>query len=233
MHHVILERWSRGSSSLHRRDPRAKIVTLLVLLVALSTTHRSFEAVAAGMAAILACGILASGIPIGSALLRAAVVLPFSLAFALFAIIAGEPRQAMLLAGKSYLSALAVLLLVSTTPLPELLHGLGKLGVPRFLLLVTQFLYRYLFVLSAEVQHMRIASASRGRSYRAAAGAIAMLFARAYGRAEIIHHAMLARGFRGDFPMISRFRFTAGDALFTCTFSALAITLRIATEVFA
>ena len=63
---------------------------------------------------------------------------------------------------KSYLSALAVLLLVSTTPLPVLLRGFEMLGAPRFLLMVAQFLYRYLFVISEEAQHMRKAAMARG-----------------------------------------------------------------------
>jgi cobalt/nickel transport system permease protein len=231
MHHVVLERWSRGSSWLHRRDPRAKVVALLVLLVSLSTSHNTFEFVAVFFALLLVLAIRTARVPVGGALLRASVVLPFSLVFALISVIAGEPRQAVLLTGKSYLSGLAVLLLVSTTPLPELLHGLGKLGAPRFLLLVTQFLYRYLFVLSEEVQHMRVAASSRGRTFQSAAGAIAVLFSRAYGRAELIHQAMLSRGFRGEFPIISRSRFTSADALFTGLTCVLLIGFRLAAEV--
>ena len=94
-------------------------------------------------------------------LTRAAVVLPFTLVFAIITILAGDLERAGLLLGKSYLSALAVLALVSTTPLPQLLRGLEMLGVPRFLLMVAQFLYRYLFVISEEAQHMRVAAASR------------------------------------------------------------------------
>ena len=33
VHHVVLDQWSRGASPLHRRDPRAKIAPLLVLLI--------------------------------------------------------------------------------------------------------------------------------------------------------------------------------------------------------
>jgi energy-coupling factor transporter transmembrane protein EcfT len=41
LHHVVLERWSRGASPLHRRDPRAKLAALLVFLVVLATAHRA------------------------------------------------------------------------------------------------------------------------------------------------------------------------------------------------
>ena len=111
---------------------------------------------------------LAAGIAVGAAAAsrecsaRGPSVFPFS---GVFALISGSPairaRRGLLL--KSYLSALAVLLLVSTTPLPALLRVLRRYGVPRFLLMVTQFLYRYLFVISEEAQHMRTAAAARGR----------------------------------------------------------------------
>ena len=93
-------------------------------------------------------------------------MLPFSLVFAAVCWLAGDPARGLALAIKSYLSALAVLILVATTPLPALLGGLESLGAPRFLLMVAQFLYRYLFVISEEAQHMRIAAASRGAAER-------------------------------------------------------------------
>ena len=122
---------------------------------------------------------------------------------------------------KSYLSALAVLLLVSTTPLPVLLRGFEMTGAPRFLLMVAQFLYRYLFVISEEAQHMRKARMARGATvgglagnaarFRAAAGALAVLFARSYARAEEIHRAMLARSFPGYFRPLAELHFHRSD----------------------
>src|SRR5947207_15120546 len=122
MHHVVLERWSRGSSYLHARDARAKILALLVFLVAVATTpNRSFELAALFYLLLLLAAAAAARLPLGGVLRRAAVVLPFSLTFAGFSWISGEPRRAALLVEKSYLSALAALLLVSSTPLPQLL----------------------------------------------------------------------------------------------------------------
>jgi cobalt/nickel transport system permease protein len=99
---------------------------------------------------------------------------------------------------------------------------MAALGVPRFLLLVAQFLYRYLFVLSEEAQHMRTAALCRGGRNltvlrRAAAGALAVLFARSYERAESVHRAMLARGFSGQFRVLMPVRFGAADAVFVTT----------------
>jgi cobalt/nickel transport system permease protein len=239
VHHVVLERWSRRESVLHRRDPRAKIVALLIFLVAVATTRHAFAAAAACYMALLAAVLLWARLPLWSALARATVVLPFTLVFAIITLAAGDAERAGLLLGKSYLSALAVLALVSTTPLPQLLRGLEMLGVPRFLLMVAQFLYRYLFIISEEAQHMRVAAASRRTAakapraarFRAAAGALAVLFARSYARADAIHRAMLARGFQGRFRLLSVLKFGWADAVFLLAGAAAPAAIRLAMEV--
>jgi cobalt/nickel transport system permease protein len=109
-----------------------------------------------------------------------------------------------------------------------------RLGIPRLLVLVAQFLYRYLFVLSEQAQHMRLAAAcrdggarARRRSgFRAASGALAVLFARSYQRAEGIHRAMQARGFRGRFALLHVPRFDARDGVFLAAVSAFLVLVR-------
>jgi cobalt/nickel transport system permease protein len=240
LHHVTLERWSHRHSPLHRRDPRVKIVALLCFLVAVATTHRHLLPVAALLAALLCLAAAIGRLPAMGILTRAALVLPFSIAFALVSYLAGDPDRAFALLIKSYLSATAVLVLVGSTPIPQLLRGFEMLYVPRFLLMVGQFLYRYLFVISEEAQHMRTAAASRGGSvrgmlahrerFRAAAGALAVLFARSYARAQDIHRAMLSRGFHGHFQPLQTLRFGPLDMVFLVTTAPIPFLLRFAVE---
>ena len=240
MHHVVLERWSRGASPIHRRDPRAKLAALLVFLVVLATAQHSLPALAGALFLLLCAALLWARLPVMGALARACIVLPFTLVFAAVAWMSGDPGRGLSLLLKSYLSALAVLLVVSTTALPVLLRGLEMTGAPRFLLMVAQFLYRYLFVISEEAQHMSKAAASRGASvrglmgngarFRAAAGALAVLFARSYGRAGDIHRAMLARGFLGHFQPLFALRFQSRDAAFALLASLAPVLLRLAVE---
>jgi cobalt/nickel transport system permease protein len=240
VHHVVLERWSRGASVLHRRDPRAKLAALVVFLVVLATAHRHLPALGAGLLLLLAGTLVWARIPLAGALARASVVVPFTLLFAAACWVAGEPARGFALLLKSYLSALAVLTVVSTTPLPLLLRGMETAGAPRFLLMVAQFLYRYLFVISEEAQHMRKAAASRGATLRgstsggarfhAAAGALAVLFARSYARAEDIHRAMMARGFLGRFRTLSALRFGPADAAFLMLAAMAPVVIRVAIE---
>jgi cobalt/nickel transport system permease protein len=240
LHHVVLERWSRGASPLHRLDPRAKIAALFVLLVVLTTTRRGLALEAAGLFVLLLLVLKAARLPVLSALARAAVVLPFAAAFAVISWLAGDPTRGFTLLTKTYLSAIAVLVLVSTTPLPLLLRGVEKTGVPRFLVTVAQFLYRYLFVISEEAQHMAKAAASRGVSLRriggsaarfqAAAGALAVLFAKSYGRAEQVHRAMLARGFQGHIEPLEHTHFGWKDVAFIAAATLACILVRVAAE---
>ncbi|MEK7407251.1 MAG: energy-coupling factor transporter transmembrane component T [Acidobacteriota bacterium] len=223
MHHAVVDRWSHGHSLLHARDARVKLLVLLVFLVALATARVSALTILA-YSFLLAAAIAVARLPVGGVLLRACVVLPFTAVFACLSLLAGEGSRALALAVRSYLSAAAVLVLAGTTPLPEFLRGLESLGAPRFLVLVVQFLYRYLFVISEQAQHMRLAACSRGAArgplgpdrarFRAASGAVAVLFARSYARAQAIHRAMLARGFEGRIRMLSAPRLTAADWLF-------------------
>jgi cobalt/nickel transport system permease protein len=230
LHHVVLERWSRGESFVHARDARVKVLVLLAYLVALATTTRITPLAGACYAALLATAIVAARLPLASLALRAAAVLPFAGTFALFSVLAGDAGRAGSLVAKSYLSAAAVLALAGTTPLPKLVRGLESLGVPRFLTLVIQFLYRYLFVISEQAQHMRLAALARGGRTRLghAAGAAATLFGRSYARAEGIHGAMLARGFHGRMELLAEARVGAADIFFLAAGLAAAVALRLA-----
>jgi cobalt/nickel transport system permease protein len=91
---------------------------------------------------------------------------------------------------------------IASTPLPQLAQAARSLYIPAFFVEVTQLIYRYLFVLSGEIQVMRIAFTGRGgrsgrRAFQSASGMIAVLFGRAFEKASMVHNAMLSRGFSG------------------------------------
>jgi len=230
LHHVVVERWSREASPLHARDARAKLGVLVFFLVAVSTTPVRAQLAFAAYAALLIAAMSASRLPLAGLARRAGLILPFSGTFALITWWSGDPGRALALAEKSFLCGLASLLLIATTPLTQLLAALDSLGVPRLLILVVQFLYRYLFVISEQAQHMRLAArarhgslGSKGLRFQAAAGALSVLFARSWERADGIYRAMLARGFNGGFSPIERPHFHTADivllgaVLVTCT----------------
>ena len=219
LRHASVERWSRGSSPLHLIDARAKVVALLVFLIAVATTAKRAPWIYGGYFALLAAAIFIARLPALAMLARAAWVLPFSIVFAAMAWWAGDLPTALTLVAKSFLSILAALTLAASTPWTRLLDALAFLRVPRPLLLVIQFLARYLFVVADQVVQMRHAAYSRGgrgsaHAFQAAAGAIGVLFARSWERADGVYQAMLARGFTGRFPVPGTVPFLARDAAF-------------------
>lgn len=239
MHHVTLDRWSRGASALHRRDARVKVLALAAYLIVVATLNARQQMALMACGALLAAGILVSRLSAGAVLARAAAVLPFSGVFAIFSALAGQPERAVELVEKSYLSACAVLLVAGSTPMTKLMGALESLRVPRFVVLVIQFIYRYLFVVSEQAQHMRLAAASRGAGegrggrsrFRAAAGALAVLFARSQARAEAVYRAMAARGFSGRIPQLGAPHLHPADIAFLIVTAGAAVLIRIAAEV--
>jgi cobalt/nickel transport system permease protein len=247
LHHALaVDRWSRGASPLHARDARAKLAAALAFLIAVSTTRPGAH-LAFGLYAVLIVAAAAfARLPIGALLRRAALVLPFSATFAAITWWSGDPARALALAEKSLLCGFAALLLIATTPVNDLLRALEWLAVPRPLILVIQFLYRYLFVISEQAQHMRLAAQCRRglggpggalmnpqRSrflarFSAAGGALGVLFARSWERADGIYRAMLARGFNGHFQRLAPLRFSAADAVFVFLVASVAIGIRFA-----
>ena len=240
MHHVEVEGWSRRKSPLHRRDARSKLVALAVFLVAVSTTPVSgglarVSLAYAGYAALLVSAAAASRVPLAGLARRAALVLPFSATFALITWWAGDPRRALAIAEKSFLSGFGALLLIATTPLTQLLAALEWLRVPRLLVLVMQFVYRYLFVISEQAQHMRLAAQSRygagagaSRRFQSSAGALSVLFVRSWERAEGVYQAMLARGFSGTFLPSARPHLHPADLGFLAGAVVSCVAIRLA-----
>jgi len=202
---------------LHQRDPRAKLAALLTFLIALSTTPPAAQAAFAAYAVLLIVAANSARLPILGLAGRAALVLPFSATFALITWWSGDSMRALALAEKSFLSGMAALLLVGTTPLTGWTAALESWHVPRMLILVIQFVYRYLFVIAEQAQRMRWAAVCRGpqqHGFRLAAGLVGVLFARSWQRADGIYHAMLARGFRGRFVPAAPAPLRSSDALF-------------------
>jgi len=226
VHHLVLESWSRRSSPIHARDARAKVLVLLVFLIAVSTTTSLRAWVL--YASLCAVALAFTRLPPVPVLARILVILPFVASFTLVTWLAGQPERAFGIFVRSLLSAAAALILVATTPINDLLRGLESLGTPRTLILVIQFLHRYLFVITEQAQHMLMAARARGSRFHSAAGAIGVLFARSWERADGIYQSMLARGFTGRFAPLACSHFSAIDAAFLCGASALIVWIRLA-----
>jgi cobalt/nickel transport system permease protein len=231
MHAHMLDRYQAGASLVHRLDPRVKvIVTILFIVSNVALPDGAWLAFLLAWGILLASSALA-GLGYGYLLRRSFVALPFALAAvtAIFAI-PGQPLFAWALgpwrlvatdAGlirfasivvRSWLSVQMAILLTATTQFPDLMHALRHLRVPKLLVAIVSFMYRYLFVLideaarllrAREARSARLNPSHGGRSVawraRVAGNMAGQLFLRSYERSDRVYNAMLARGYAGQF----------------------------------
>jgi cobalt/nickel transport system permease protein len=231
LHIDLADQYRRGSSLIHRLDPRVKILGA-VLYIAAATILPAGAWAAYGL--LLVGALLtahASKLGIGFALKRSFVALPFALAaislpFTVpgqtiahlggLAISAEGGIRFLSILVKSWLSVQVAILLAVTTPFHDLMRGLRELHVPRPLVGIVSFMYRYLFVFADEALRLMRARASRsavgatGRSGggliwrgRVAGGMVGNLALRAFERSERIYDAMVARGFQGEIKTLA------------------------------
>jgi cobalt/nickel transport system permease protein len=206
-----LERYRRGVGPLQRLNPKGKLLATLFFVVAVVATPVAAWQILAAEALILSFVIGLSGIQPRELFTRwlGFVVL---VGFLAFVMARNHPEQQRLgttgvvlgLLVKNSMSFVAVLTLSGVTPFPKLLAALRGLRTPVVLVATLHFMYRYLHVLTDELD--RMVKARRSRSFRRSGrldwglltGLIGVLFLRAIERGERVHAAMVARGWDGD-----------------------------------
>jgi cobalt/nickel transport system permease protein len=242
---------SRQPGLLQRVDPRVKLLSLVLLLLAAGLA-RNIEVLVGLYAATLVLAVASKlsltffvkrvwlFIPIFTGI----IVIPAMFSFVTpgevvvglghwFGHEVGLTRQgltgAALLVLRVATSTSLVILLTLTTPWPRLLAALRALFVPQVFVLVIGMAYRYIFVLLAIVEDMyvsrraRTLTTSKGtKNDRRFVGASAgALFGKAHALSEEVHQAMLARGFTGDAKTLDRFALRAVDVAWIVCAAAL------------
>jgi cobalt/nickel transport system permease protein len=203
------------------------LVMMFIISVAL-TPDGAWRAYGLLTGAALAVGV-ASQLGAGFVQRRAVVVLPFALAAV--TVVFSTPGQRLLaipvFAGelqvtvsglvrfasivlKSWLSVQMAVVLTASTPFPDLLRATRDIGLPRVMVAIAGFTYRYIFVIGDEALRMMRARAARsgapggkgGRSAlwraRVTGAMVGSLFLRSIERSERIYDAMVARGYDGE-----------------------------------
>ncbi len=228
MHIHLVDQYQSGRSLIHQMDPRVKVVAavLLILLVNL-TPVGAWPAFPLLLTVVLSLAVVAE-LNVWFILRRSVIAFPFALAavtllftipgrtlFALpalgWTVSAAGMARFLSIVFKSWLSVQVAIVLAITTHFTDLLWALHSLRLPRLLIAIIAFMYRYLFVLADEAFRM-----ARARQARSAAPAgekagggllwrakvtgwmVGQLFLRSYERSERVYHAMAARGYRGE-----------------------------------
>jgi cobalt/nickel transport system permease protein len=238
MHHAHIDKFAYQDSVIHRLDSRVKFLVTLVFTVMVLSLGRTSVSIltccAVGPFTVLVLGRIPLRFAFKQILLVSPFVLilalscplydrnPLAVAFGPFVLqtSAGWMRCFAIL-GKFVVTMLALIALVSTTRFSDLLVGLGRLGVPKLLIIQLGLLYRYIFVLIDRAG--RILRARAGRKMRnlglkpelkIAAAMVGSLLIRSIDTAEHINIAMQGRGFDGNWHSLSESRIHRNDIWF-------------------
>jgi cobalt/nickel transport system permease protein len=212
------ERFAKGNSLLHRRDPKVKVI-VAAAFITVAAISNSFVVVIMALTLALAL-LLVSRLDlrqVGKRLLAANTFTIF-LWLTLPLTYGGEEitrlgpvtlssegiRLAILISLKTNCIVLSLITLLGTSRIASLGHALEGLHFSRRLCFLLLFSYRYIFVIYQEYQKLSRAAGMRCfvpattlHTYRTYGYMFGMTLVRSWNRATRVHNAMLLRGFEG------------------------------------
>jgi len=219
------ERFARGNSLLHRRDPKVKVIVAVAFITVVAISN-SFVVVtmALTLAFVLMTLSRLEARPVMKRLLAANTFTLF-IWLTLPLTYGGEEltnlgplslstdgiRLATLITLKTNCIVLSLIALLGTSRIASLGHALEGLHFSKRLCFLLLFSYRYIFVIYQEYQKLNRAAGLRCfvpttniHTYRTYGYLFGMTLVRSWNRATRVHHAMLLRGFNGQLIPLDR-----------------------------
>ena len=245
---MIVEHFAIGDSFIHRLDPRVKIVVVFLFSVVVAVSTRFVVLVSA--LAMGVCVTWLAGLPTKE-LLRRLVPINIFIIFLWFFLpftFEGKPlfsvgplvgtHEGVLYATqitiKSNAIVVVLIALVSSTSILTLGHAMHELRVPKKIVHLFFFTYRYVHVIYREYFRLVNAMKIRGfrpgtniHTYKTLAYLVGMLLVRSCDRAQRVHRAMVCRGFRGNLYSLSEFSLRTTDVIFLILMLALILALGV------
>ncbi len=236
--HVDIDHHADLGSPVHRGDVRARLLSLFLLMFCIAFT-RSLEAALVSLTLVVILTLWAR-IPVRVMLRRVRwVLLVLGPVAVLLPILGSDEHTDTELIGRgiSILVRGAALILLTlplfgTARIADTLAAMRALRFPARLTTIFLVAYRYIFVFLDDLRRMRMAMAVRGfepggglRAQRVISAQMGSLILRSFERNDRIYQAMVARGFRGRFPVLREFRMEAVDWLKSAGVTALGVLL--------
>lgn len=231
---LIKEKFSEGDSTLHRLDPRVKIIVAILFSVIVALTDKYtlltggllFAVGAVVVAHLRAKEIISRLLAVNSFIFLLWLMLPFTFPgkniYTLGSLNISQEgiKYALLITIKSNAIILAGIALLSTSSIFNLVHALRHLHFPDKLTQLFFFTYRYTQTIHCEYIRLNNAIKIRGfkprtnfHTYRTYAYLIGMMLVRSYDRSKRVYNAMLCRGFKGKFWTLNHFVFKKSDVV--------------------
>ena len=205
----FLDRYSRGTTLCHRLPTWSKVLATVLIVTTGLMVPGEFWPVHGMLFCLVFSALSIAGIPLHYLWQRLMGFWLFAVTLTI-SIPAGKGFQtgwdlALTILFQSTLAFSAGLWLVNVTPFDRLLRTLHSWGMPKLLVAILAFMYRYSYVVFDELQRMRTARLARGfgrgswwQNWKTSGQLVGMLMVRSLSRAERIHGAMLARGWTGE-----------------------------------
>jgi cobalt/nickel transport system permease protein len=231
---MIGEGFASTDSLIYRLDPRVKIVVVFLFSVVVAVSNRFLVLLLALglslcivlLARVLKKQLLRRLVPVNIFVLFLWFFLPFTIGGESFFSIGPliGTHQGVLYAARISLKANTIvgmlIALVGSTSILTLGHAMHELKVPKKIVHLFFFTYRYVHVIHRE--YLRLVSAMKVRgfrpgtnmhTYKTYAHLVGMLLVKSADRAERVRNAMLCRGFRGKLYSLSEFSLNASDVV--------------------
>jgi len=242
MKYPDIDKYAEMNSPIHHIEPRIKIISFGILIVA-AVFAGSIRA--ASLFLILAVLILIlSRLPFRFILKRVKVICVFVVPILVLMplTVPGTPLFsagilvfskegllfAVLVAVRSVAAIILVITMLGTQRFDTTLKALSMLYVPGIIIQMLLFTYRYIYVMIDEF--MKILSSMQAKGYRfrfnrhglsMTGNLIGMLLIKSYERAERVYQAMISKGYTGKPISFSSFKITGTDCLF-CSVAIIA-----------
>lgn len=241
-----LEQLAARDTAIHRLHPGAKLLTTFVFIVTVVSFDRFqfrqlipflfYPAVLMGL----------SETPWGLALKRVALALPFvvfaglsnvffdrapAIVLGNFAVSGGVLSFASILL-RTFLTVIALVLLIAVTPFSSLTAQLRRIHVPQMLITLFEMAYRYIGVLMEETSSMSTAyhlrhKRAKGLEMKHMGSFAGSLLLRSFDRAGRVYDAMKCRGYGRQCAREAVRPWRRADLAYTVVVCALCILCRI------
>jgi cobalt/nickel transport system permease protein len=226
---IFAENIARQKGLLQALDPRLKVISMVMLLLAVSLSHQL-----AVIAALYCCALIlaaVSSVPLGFFIRRVWVFIPFFTGVVALPALFITPGPILVnlplgivITRTGAMSALFLLLRVGTsvsftvlfvlsTPWNSVLKALGVLRVPDVIVLVLGMTYRYIYLLLRTADEMFLSRKSRvlrrmsgAEERRLMAATAGTLLGKSLQLSSEVYLAMESRGYRGYPRTMDRFR---------------------------
>lgn len=242
------EKFAKGNSVLHRRNPMVKIIVAVAFVVVVAVSKDFLTEI---LALVLAIALILvaklSPSDIGKRLLAANsftlflwITLPLTYGGELIKIWGNLPLSldgihlAGLITLKTNTIVLSLIALLGTSRIVNLGHALERLHLPSRLCFLLLFSYRYIFVIYQEYLKLHRAAQMRCfrpstnlHTYRTYGYLFGMTLVKSYNRATRIHQAMLLRAFDGQLIPLYRDNNSYQDLAFLILLLSLTLSLAV------